>query len=177
MTTIRFYSVILVALAVFAVSADAQTRRGTRRPAPKPKATPSTFTSNLEINLAKQKVSNQVSNLTRFTDMLGPIAAGIESIDADTRNRRGSTKIVSENNANKEKIKTAIKNLRVGLVALETEFRSKPSLRRFLPNLDGITQLSTQSEDLAYAGKFTESRRPLLAVLQKLSDTLAVMPR
>jgi hypothetical protein len=175
MTTIRLYSIILIATAVFAVSAGAQTRRP-KRPAPKPAATPSTFKANLEISQAKEKVSNQVANVTRFTDMLGPIAASIETIDAGSQNRRSSKTVIDQNNANKEKVRLAIKNLRAGLVTLETDFRTKPTLRRFLPKLEGITQLSAESEDLAYAGKFTDSRRPLLTVLQKLADTLAVMP-
>ena len=175
MRTIRLYSIILVATALFAITAGAQTRRA-RRPAPKPKATPSTFATNLEISQAKLKVSNQVENVTRFTDKLGPIAASIESIDADSRNRRGSRPIIDQNNANKEKVKQAIKNLRAGLVTLETDFRTKPNLRKYLPKLEGITMLSAESEDLANAGNFTDSRRPLLTVRQKLADTLAVMP-
>ncbi|MEP7212652.1 MAG: hypothetical protein ABI791_06235 [Acidobacteriota bacterium] len=175
MKTIRLYSIILIATALFAVTAGAQTRRA-RRPAPKPRPTPSTFAANLETSQAKLKVSNQVANVTRFTDKLGPIAASIEGIDADARNRRGSRTIIDQNNANKEKVKQAIKNLRAGLVSLETDFRTKPNLRKYLPKLEGITMLSAESEDLANAGKFTDSRRPLLTVLQKLADTLAVMP-
>jgi hypothetical protein len=165
MTTIRLYSIILIAMAFFAVSAGAQTRKPVRRPTPKPKATPSAFKTNLEISQGKEQVSNQVANVTRFTALMAPIASSIETLDAEARKRPLSKSAAATNNANKDKLKLAIKN-----------FRTKPTLRRFLPNLQGITQLSTESEDLAYAGKFTESRRPLLAVLQKLSDTLAVMP-
>jgi hypothetical protein len=176
MTTIRLYSIILIAMAFFAVSAGAQTRRPVRRPTPKPRATPSAFKTNLEISQGKEQVSNQVANVTRFTALMAPIASSIETLDAEARKRPLSKSAAATNNANKDQLKLAIKNLRTGLVTLETDFRTKPTLRRFLPNLQGITQLSTESEDLAYAGKFTESRRPLLAVLQKLSDTLAVMP-
>src|SRR6476661_1153591 len=175
MKMIRLYSLILIATAAFAVSAGAQTRR-TRRPTPKPAPTPSTFKANLDISQAKEKVSNQVANVKAFTDKLGPIASSIETIDAGAGNRRSSKSVIDQNNANKEKVRQAIKNLRAGLVTLETDFRSNANLRRFLPKLEGITQLSAESEDLAYAGKFTDSRRPLLTVLQKLADTLAVMP-
>ena len=174
MTTIRLYSVILIATALFAASAGAQTRKA-KKPAAKP-ATPSTFKVNLEVSQAKEKVSNQVANVQVFTDKLGPIASSIETIDAGAGNRRSSKTVIDQNNANKEKVRQAIKNLRAGLVTLETDFRSNPNLRRFLPKLEGITQLSAESEDLAYAGKFTDSRRPLLTVLQKLADTLAIMP-
>jgi methyl-accepting chemotaxis protein len=175
MTTIRLFSIIMIATAIFAVPAGAQTRKP-KRPAAKPTATPTSFKINFEISQAKEKVSNQVANVTRFTDKLGPIAASIETIDAGSENRRSTKAVIDQNNANKEKVREAIKNLRAGLVTLETDFRTNPTLRRFLPKLEGITQLSAESEDLAYAGKFTDSRRPLLTVLQKLADTLAIMP-
>jgi len=176
MRTIRLYSIILLAVACFGVGAIGQTRKPAKRPAPKPKATPSTFALTLETTRAKEKVSNQVANVTRFTDVLGPIASSIETMESESRTRRLPKNSLDQNNANKEKVKQAIKNLRAGLVSLETDFRTKPVLRKFLPKLDGITVLSAESEDLALAGKFTESRRPLLTVLQKLADTLALMP-
>lgn len=176
MKTIRVFSVILVAAFLFTVSAEAQTRRSSRRPAPRPTSTPSKFAVNLEISKAKVMVSNQVVNVTRFTEVLGPIASSIEAIDNEVRTTRLSKTVTSQNETNKEKVKQAIKNLRAGLVMLETNFRTKSLLRKFLPKLEGITMLSAEAEDLAFAGKFTESRRPLLAVLQKLSDTVAVMP-
>jgi len=174
MKTIRLFSTILVALTIFAGAAFAQ-RRPVRRPVPKPKPTTSTFASPLDVRTARQKVSNQVENVTRFTDKLGPIAANIEALDSEARTRNISRASLDQNDANKEKVRQAIKNLRAGLVNLETEFRTKAGLRKFLPNIEGITVLSAESEDLAYAGKFTDSRRPLLTVLQKLSDTLAIL--
>lgn len=174
MRTFQIFSAVLIAFAIFAASADAQ-KRPVRHPAPKPKATPNTYVSSLDIRTAKEKVSNQVTNVTLFTDRLGPIAANIEALDANSRTNRGSRAAFDQNETNKEKVRTAIKNLRAGLVTLETEFRAKPGLRKFLPNIEGIADLSSEAEDLANAGKFTESRRPLLTVLQKLSDTLAVL--
>lgn len=175
MKTIRLFSIFLIALSFLAVVTNAQTRRPARRPAPRPKATPSSFAINLEMNQAKEKVSNQVANVKRFTDILGPIAASIEATDAEARNRRLTKALADKNTANKDNVKQALKNLRAGLVNLETDFRTKPTLRKFLPKLDGIAMLSADAEDLAYAGKFADSRRPLLTVLQKLADTLAAM--
>jgi hypothetical protein len=176
MKTIRLYPLILIATVAFAGAAAAQTRKPSKKPAPKATSTPSSFKVNFEISQAKEKVSNQVANVQTFTDKLGPIASSIETIDAGAGTRRSSRAVIDQNNANKDKVRQAIKNLRAGLVTLETDFRSSPNLRKFLPKLEGITQLSAESEDLANAGKFTESRRPLLTVLQKLADTLAIMP-
>ena len=59
---------------------------------------------------------------------------------------------------------------------LETEFRTKPDLKKYLPSLQGISDLAGQSVDSATAGKFVASVTPLRSVQQKLNDTLALMP-
>jgi len=45
-----------------------------------------------------------------------------------------------------------------------------------LPTIQGITDLCSQSEDSAIAGKFVAAKEPLRAISKKLSDTLALMP-
>jgi len=171
MKTAQLFVLTIAALAIFAVSADAQKKP--KRPVPKPVPTP---VAPLDVRTAKQKVSNQISNVTRFSDVLGPIAASIESIDRESKTKRLKKSEIDANEANKQKVLAAIRNLKAGLTSLETEFRTKPTLRKYLLNIDGITLLGTQSEDSALAGRFVESRKPLLAVLKKLSDTFAAMP-
>jgi hypothetical protein len=70
----------------------------------------------------------------------------------------------------------AIRNLRAGLASLEVDFRVKPSLKKYLPQIQGITDLAAQSEELAAAGRFSDSGKPLLSVVEKLADTLAAIP-
>jgi hypothetical protein len=172
MKTIRLFLILLIATAFFAISADAQRRR-TRRPAPKP--TPTPFVSG-DVKIAKEKVSNQISNVTKFIEVLGPIAADIERFDREARTKRPPRKDIDANEANKRKVIQAIRNLRAGLAALETDFKTKPSLRKFLLKIEGIAALSAQSESSAMAGRFVESGKPLPNVVAKLSDTLAAMP-
>ena len=173
MKKIYSISIVLLAAVFFTASANAQTKRPVRKPTPKP--TPMTVAAG-EIRSAKEKVSNQAFNVTKFTAILGSVASGIEATDRDAKTKKVERKVLESNNANKQKLLTAIKGLRQALTDLETEFKTKPSLRRFAPKLDGITALSAQSEDLAYAGKFTASKAPLDTAAQKLRDTLAVMP-
>jgi hypothetical protein len=45
-----------------------------------------------------------------------------------------------------------------------------------LINVQGITAMSAECEDLATAGRFSEAGRPLLALVEKLSDALVAMP-
>lgn len=170
----KIYSgtVVLLALAFLGANAHAQ-RRPTRRPTPRP--TPISATT-AEVRAAKTKVSNQEFNVTRFTVILSSVASSIEATDREARTKKLDKKVLDANTANKQKLLTAIKGLRTALTDLETEFKTKPSLRRFAPRLEGITVLSTQSENSAYAGRFMESKAPLDSVAQKLRDTASLMP-
>lgn len=112
-------------------------------------------------------------NVTKFLYLLGGIAKGIEDLDKDTRANRAA---LDKNAANKQGVIQTIRNLRAGLAALEVDFRTKPLLRKYLLKIEGIAALSSQSEDLAAAGRFSESGRPLVSVVEKLSDTLVAMP-
>lgn len=178
MKTIRVFMVLTAVFLCFAGTAEAQRTRRTapRKRPPAVKPTPKPTAQPMEVRLAREKVSNQHSNVNRFIDLLGPIAANIETLDREARTRRISKKSIDDNEATKKKVVTAISDLRKGLVSLESEFRTKPSLRKFLPQLQGIAELSAQSETAALSGRFVDSRKPLVAVVGKLSDTLAVMP-
>ena len=165
----------LLLLSLFTVTTDAQTKKNRKSSTKKP-ATIKTIPP-LDVRTAREKVSIQLSNVEKFVDVLGPIAQGIESLDQSAKTRRLTTATLDQNEANKQKVITAIRNLKVGLTDLETEFRTKTSLQKYLPKVQGITDLAAQSEDLAIAGKFVESKEPLRDAAQKLTDTLAVIPR
>ena len=130
----------------------------------------------LEVRAARVKVSNQLYNLKAFVERLGPVAQNIEAVDNDARTKKIKKESIDQNEAAKQKVVTAIRGLREGLMNLETEFRTKPDLRRYLPSIQGISDLAGQSVDSAVAGKFVASVTPLRTVQQKLNDTLALMP-
>ncbi len=149
-----------------ASNADAQRRKtGGKATAAKP------LSGSAEIKASAEKVSTQLKNLTRFIYLLGGIARNIEDND---KNSRGRT--IPQNEENKQKVIAAIRNFRAGLAALETEFRAKPALRTYNFQIQGISDLTGQAEDLAVSGSFTESGKVLLSVVEKLSDTLVSLP-
>lgn len=172
MRTLRYLTVFSILLAAFSVSASAQrTRRTTPRPTPKP-----TPTVSFEVSSAKQQVSNQLHNVNVFVERMGPIAVAIENLDKDAAARRLRQSEIDANNTNKQKMVVAIRGVRDGLVKLETDFRTRPQLAQYLPRIQGISQLSAQSEDHAIAGRFVAAKDPLRQVALKLNETLAVMP-
>jgi hypothetical protein len=171
--------VVLVCLVSLSLSAAAQ-RRKTPVRRTTPKATPtsavSTPSNMLEIKTGAEKVSVQIKNVTKFIYVLGGVAKGIEDIDKEARSGKISRAVVDKNSQYKQNVIQSIRNLRAGLAALEVEFRTKPALRNYLANIQGISDMSGVAEDQAVGGQFTESGRTLLAVVEKLSDTLAALP-
>jgi hypothetical protein len=174
MKTIRFSVLLMTFVTLFACAASAQ-KASTRRPVPR--ATPKTSTlPPLDVRAARVKVSNQYSNVSQFVAIMGPIAENIESLDGDIRANKASKSAIDLNNTNKQKVLTAIRGLKAGIVTLETEFKTKPALKLYLTNIQGISDLATQADTLASSGKFVASRDQLRTVAQKLSDTLNAMP-
>src|SRR5690606_28113985 len=119
-----------------------------------------------------EKVSIQLKNVSKFIYVLGGVARGIEDLDKDPKANRNAR---AENEANKRKVIQTIRNLRAGLATLEVDFRTQTALKRHLRHIQGITDLSSEAEDLALAGRFSDSGKPLLLVVEKLADTLAAM--
>lgn len=170
-----FKPLVLLALllTILSISAFAQKTK----PAPKkPAAQPVTAASAVELREGADKVAIQIKNVTKFLYSLGGIALRIEDMDKEARTKNVDKTLLDANAANKAKVMQAIRNLRAGIATLEVDFRTKSSLKKFLPQVDGITQMSAECEDLAAAGRFSESGRPLLALVEKLSDVLALMP-
>lgn len=173
------FAVVLVCLLSLCLSVAAQ-----RRKTPARKTTPKTATTSvstapanmLEIKTGAEKVSVQIKNVTKFIYVLGGVAKGIEDIDKEAKAGKISRAVVDKNTQYKQNVIQSIRNLRAGLAALEVEFRTKPGLRNYLANIQGISDMSGVAEDQALGGQFTESGRTLLAVVEKLSDTLAALP-
>ncbi|MGQ0542080.1 MAG: hypothetical protein ACT4O9_09575 [Blastocatellia bacterium] len=172
----RLLAALAAGMAFLTVSANAQNPKPITKRPPTPKVvTSSTLPGSTaaEVQSGAQKVSIQIKNVTKFIYALGGIASGIENIDKDTRANRSARDV---NEVNKREVIQAIRNLRAGLAALEVEFRTKANLKKYLQHIDGITSLSAESEEDAAAGRFSSAGKPLLLVVEKLSDTLAAMP-
>lgn len=169
----RFLTVFSILITTFAFTVLAQR---TRRPTPKPKPTPVKLAVNPVVAAAKQQVANQLHNVNVFVDKLGPIAIAIESADKQASERRLKREQMEAHETNKKNLVIAIRGLRQGLVALETDFRTKPQLSQYLSRIQGISSLGAQSEDSAIAGRFVASKDPLRQIATKLNDTLAVLP-
>lgn len=168
------FVVVVLCLLCLTSAADAQKRR-TRSKTTKA-ATTTVPTANAEIRSGADKVSTQIKNVSKFIFVLGSVAKGIEDIDKQVKTGKVSREIADKNAQFKQDVLQSIRNLRAGLVALEIEFRTKPALKNYLFQIQGISDMTGTAEDQAMAGQLTESGKTLLFVIEKLSDTLAALP-
>jgi len=169
------YAAIVACLLCLVISASAQKRRTTAARKTKSAAATNVATA-AEIKSGAEKVSTQIKNITKFIYNLGGIARVVEDLDREIEARKASRNAPELNAKIKQDVVTSIRNLRAGLVALEIEFRTKPALKNYLFQLQGISDMSGIAEDQATDGQLTESGRTLLLVVEKLSDTLAALP-
>ena len=172
---LKFIALLAACFVIFTVSAAAQKRKTTTRRAAKT-ATESTAGNSFGIKEGAQKVSTQLKNLTRFLYGFGNVAQVIEDLDRDIKAGRASKNAPDLNQKNKHAVLSTIRDFRAGLAAVEVEFRTKPALKNYLFQINGITDIAGNAEDQASGGQFVESGKTLLLVVEKLADTLAAMP-
>lgn len=154
--------------------ADAQRKTTKKNTTTKP---PVKTVPPLDVRAAREKVDVQLSNVNDFVNKLATIAQGLEIADGDAKAGNLKPETVAKIQAKKKEIVEAIRNIKTGLLNLESEFRTKPVLQKYLPNIQGITDLAAQAEDSAIAGKFVAAKDPLRGIASKLTDTLSVLPK
>lgn len=165
---------IFACLLCLTFSAAAQKRRTPNRKISSPAV--STTTNNNEIRAGAAKVSIQIKNLSKFIYSLGDVARVTEDLDREIAAGKASRNAPSLNQKNKQAVVSTIANLRAGLAALEVEFRTKPALKNYVFQIQGISDLTGTAEEEAAAGQLTQSGKTLLLVIEKLADALAALP-
>lgn len=173
MRKIQFLILVVVGLAVFAGVGNAQRKTAKKPSARKPaiKIIPT-----LDVRAAREKTADKLEKLNRFLELVGPMAIDLEANDKRAREFTFPRELAQKHNRNKEAVILGIRGFRDGLAVLESEFRTKPSLKPYLAQIGGITNLATDAEDLAVSGSFIASKEPLREIVKKLTDVLTVMP-
>lgn len=129
-----------------------------------------------EIRMAgATKIAEQIKILTRFLYLLGGVAKGIEQVDEAARKNEASPAALQQNEQNKATVKTSLRNVREGLDALEIYFRATPGLQSYYLKLAGSASGAADAEAQAEGGRFDQSGRTLLGVVNRLTDVLLIM--
>lgn len=169
------FAVLSLCLLFLTFSANAQKRKATSKKT-KTENAPTVSVNNNETKSGAEKVSIQIKNLSKFIYSLGDVARVTEDLDREIAAGKASRNAPALNAKNKQAIVSTIKNLRAGFAALEIEFRTKPALKPYLFQIQGISDMTGVAEDQASAGRLTDSGKTLLVVIEKLADTLAALP-
>jgi hypothetical protein len=164
---------ILACVLFLNFSASAQKKR---KPTTKKPATTTTATSNLELKEGVNKTAIQLKNISLFVYRYGKVVTGLDLAEKDARAGKLSRETINQNERAKQTVVQSISGLRVGLAELEVMFRTKNSLKPYLANIQGISEICGRAEDSAMSGQFDEAGKTLLTVIEKLSDALAAMP-
>jgi len=177
MKGLRILALVPCLLALAAIPDTAQKR--TTKTATKTSSTKATTPTlpPLEVRAARDKVDTQLSNVNAWLNKFGPIALNLDAAVADQKNGKLSSKTAEAINASREKVVASIRDLKTGLTDLESRFRTTSALSKYLPMIEGITDLAAKSEDSAVAGQFVAAKDPLRDVTKKLTDTLNAMPK
>lgn len=175
MKRLKIVTLALFLLVFIAGTADAQ-KKTTKKTAAKKTTTTKTLPP-LAVRTAREKVQIQDDNVNFWINKLGPIASALELLDQTYATKKPSVATLSTHENRKQNFVQILRNLRGDLALLESEFRTKLELKKYLPSIQGISDLAAESEDSAIAGKFVASKEPLREVAKKLTDTLAAMPK
>lgn len=175
MNRLKIVTLALFLLTFVAGSANAQ-KKSTKKTTVK-KTTATKVVPPLAVRTAREKVQIQHDNVNFWIDKLGPIASALELLDQSYATKKPSAATLSTHESRKKNFVQILRNLRNDLALLESEFRTKLELKKYLPVIQGITDLAAESEDSAIAGKFVAAKEPLREVSKRLTDTLTAMPR
>lgn len=167
------FALCLLAFGVVSASAQRKTTKGTTK---KTTAT-APLLPPLEVRAAREHVDTQLSNVNDFLAKLGTLAPALEQGIADQKAGNLRPQFSQKVDAARANMVRSVHDIGTALTNLESEFRTKPSLAKYLPTVQGISDLGGRSEDLAAAGQFVGAKEPLRDVVQKLTDALAAMPR
>ena len=176
MKSLRILAIAAVALAIFAVDAEAQ-KKATRKTSTRKPTTANKVIAPLDVRAAREKVQTQKDNVTFYIQQLGPIASALETLEPAYVEKRLSRGNQAKHEQRKSSFVTTVRNIRQELVVLEAEFRTKGALERYSTSLSGIADIAAASEDLAIAAKFVEANARLREVEKKLVDALMMLPR
>ncbi|MDQ3753442.1 MAG: hypothetical protein M3371_01765 [Acidobacteriota bacterium] len=122
----------------------------------------------------RQKVADQIKNLTRFVYVYGRLAKDLEASEALAK-RNPSPEATALANRTRAGVVSSLQNIREGLDLLALQVRTTPELERFSVRLNGVSARAADAEAKAAAGQFDQAGRTLIEIVNGLTDVLMEM--
>jgi hypothetical protein len=172
-----FLAIILIALAVasqapsFAQQSQQQKPRQKKpasRAKPKPTPTP-------DMRAEAAQVATQIKNVSNFIYIYGKIVNTLQIDEDQVKRQETSPEIQAKIKKSKAALISRIRDLRAGLENLARSFEGNPRLQVQYLKLSYAAEASRDAEDFASSGQYEEAGRSLIAVVERLTDTLISM--
>src|SRR2546427_7138380 len=145
-----------------------QQKRPARGAKPTPTPTPDTRAEAAQVAAQIKKVSN-------FIYIYGKVVNGLEVADEQAKDEQTSPKVQALNKENKDKLVASIDGLRADVQDLANNFQANPRLQVQYLKLSYATEAAINAGRLAAAGRYEEAGKFLVAVVERLTDTIISM--
>ena len=145
-----------------------QQKRPTRGSRPAPTPTP-------DMRAEAAEVAAQIKNVSNFIYIYGKVVNGLEVADEQAKSNLTSPETQAKVKESKDKLIAKIRDLRIGLENLASNFQANPRLQVQYLKLSFATEAAINSERLAAAGRYNDAGKYLVTVVERLADTIISM--
>ena len=172
----RYPTTLLATLVVFLLAVACMgplaslAQKKARRPAPTPKPTPTP-----DLRIEASQIAEQVKNFSKFIYIYGKVVNGFELADEQARTGKMTPAAAQKNRESKEALLANIRNLKLGIDNLTQSFRGNPRLQVHALKLSFAIDAARDAERLATDGRYDEAGKSLVAVIERLTDTVLAM--
>jgi hypothetical protein len=168
-----FIVVVLIALgAVSQANSLAQPQKSQKRSTRRAKPTP---TPAPDMRVEASQVAAQIRKVSNFIYIYGKVVNSLEVAEEQAKTDQVSTKAQALNKENKDRLVASIDGLRAEMEEVAKSFQANPRLQVQYLKLSYATEAALDAARLASAGRYNDAGRSLVAVVERLTDTIISM--
>src|SRR5262245_53160247 len=145
-----------------------QKKRPTRGLKPTPTPTP-------DMRAEASEVVTQIKNVSNFIYIYGKVVSGLELADEQAKSNQASPETQAKIKESKDKLIAKIRDVRIGLENLANKYQANPRFQVQYLKLSYATEAAIKAERLAAAGRYNDAGKFLVAVVERLADTIVSM--
>jgi hypothetical protein len=135
---------------------------------PKPAPTP-------DMRAEASQVATQIKNVSNFIYIYGKIVNTLQIDEDQVKRQETSPEIQAKIKKSKVALITRMRDLRAGLESLASNLEGNPRFQVQFLKLSYAAEASRDAEDFAVQGRYEEAGRSLIAVVERLTDTILSM--
>jgi len=171
-----FTAIVLIALgALSQAHSFAQQQQQKQRPR-KPAGAKAKPTPTPDMRAEAAQVAEKIKKVSNFIYVYGKVVNGLQFADEQAKNEnQTSAKIQALNKENKDKLVASVRGVRAEIEGLAKSFEGNPRLQVQYLKLNYAAGAALDAERLAAAGQYDDAGKSLVAVVERLLDTILSM--